>query len=88
LWGASGTTLNVVKDIVNIGVTPYTEYTVDGLVATSALTRLEFLGRQDPGFDSLDDIDVEGVSSAVPEPSALILMGTALISMLAFVRWR
>ena len=56
-------------------------YTVSGLVATGGSSLLEFLGRQDPGYDRLDNIDVEMTgTSAAPEPStwALMLAGVGL----------
>jgi hypothetical protein len=82
VWGG-----NVVLDLVgsdgdivlNNG-TGETEYTVSNLLATSNSTTLEFAGRQDPGWDGLDDIDVEptGSTTTVPEPASLALLGTAL----------
>ena len=69
LWGASATQLttggpgacsgNCVFDNTSIGPSAYTQYTVANLVATSATTRVEFLGRQDPSYDGLDDVAVQ-----------------------------
>ena len=65
----------VVEDLVNIGATAYTEYKIPNLVATSTTTTLEFLGRQDPGWDELDDITVvdNTAAGAAPEPASWIL---------------
>jgi hypothetical protein len=52
--------------------------------ATSGSMELEFLGRQDPGFLGIDDVCVDvaggacGSSSAVPEPTSLLLSGASL----------
>lgn len=88
LWGGSQ-----VLDLVNLpGGSTYTQYTVAGLLATGSTMRLEFLGRQDPGFNGLDDVCVDtpnGICAsptAVPEPTSLVLMGTALLSLRRAVR--
>jgi PEP-CTERM motif len=97
LWGDAGTPLvgspggtcsagtNCVFDTTsNVGGTSYNMETVSGLLATSALTRLEFLGRQDPTFNGLDDVSVVGTGSAVPEPATILLGGAGLVG--AFLR--
>jgi hypothetical protein len=63
-----GGTLGIVDD--------YQLYTVTGLVGTGSDT-LTFLGRQDPGWDALDDISVTG-SSSTPEPATFLLVGGIL----------
>ena len=70
----------VADNLVNVTAGPYIQYSnTVTLTATSTTTRLEFIGRQDPGFFSLDDIDVEGATStAAPEPSAYVLIGSGL----------
>jgi hypothetical protein len=80
----------VADDLVNIGNTALTSYTVTGLVATSTVTELEFLGRQDPGYDALTDVSVvtSGVSSVTPEPDSLVLLGTGVLGMCSVVRKR
>jgi hypothetical protein len=82
LWGGNVVLDLVDSDIVNNpGADTLTEYTVDNLTATSSSTTLSFVARQDPGFDRLDDIDVEPTSSTtttVPEPASLALLGSAL----------
>ena len=70
----------VADDLVNVPSGPYIQYSnTVTLTAASTTTRLEFIGRQDPGFNSLDDIDVEAGSGTVtPEPSAYVLIGSGL----------
>ena len=48
-----------VTDLVNVADSTVT-YSYD-VVATSASTELTFLGRQDPGFDTLTDVDRKSV---------------------------
>ena len=80
LWGPTATPLttggagvctgNCVFDNTSIGSSVYVQYTVPNLVATSTSMRLEFLGRQDPASDGLDDIVLTAVSAApVPTPA-------------------
>jgi hypothetical protein len=61
---------------------------MSGLVATAPTTDLEFLGRQDPGYDILTNVTVAdpGPPSATPEPGALVLVGTGLLSLAGVVR--
>lgn len=73
-------------------VYPYTLYTVTGLVGTGSDT-VTFLGRQDPGFDALDNVCVStdstcGSASSVPEPATAALLGVSLIALLAGLRVR
>lgn len=74
LWGG-----NMVFDNTSIGSTTYTQYVVPNLLATSSSTRLEFLGRQDPSFDGLDDVSV--TPSTVPEPGTLALFAAGLAAL-------
>jgi hypothetical protein len=74
----------VVEDLLNIGPSPYTEYTVSGLVAGSTTTELEFLGRQDPLWDELDAISVTDTTPAgsAPEPAGFALGLSGLVTLL------
>jgi hypothetical protein len=60
-------------------ISTYTLYTVTGLSAPTTSSTLTFLGRQDPSYDGLDNVDVElsGASSA-PEPASFLLLGGGL----------
>lgn len=69
----------------------YELFTVTDLIGTGSDT-LTFLGRQDPGFDALDNVCVSsdgtcGSASGVPEPSTLLPLGIALL-MAASLRRR
>jgi len=74
------------EDLVNIGDTGLEEYVIPDLVATSTTTELEFLGRQDPGYDELTDVSVTTGSSVTPEPGTLGLLGTGVLGLLGFAR--
>jgi hypothetical protein len=81
---------NLVEDITTYN-NAYVTYTISGLVATSTSTELEFLGRDDPSFLNLTDVDVEDngpAPAATPEPGALLLTGTGLLSLAGIVRRR
>jgi hypothetical protein len=73
-----------------LGVVPaYTLYTVSNLSATSSSSTLTFLGRQDPAYDALDNVDVElSGTGSTPEPSTWLLMGGALLPLLRAARRR
>ena len=79
LW--NGSEVEDLVDLPNpVPDTQYTLYTVSGLTVTSGTTRLEFIGRQDPGYDALDNVCVSsttdcGVPSSVPEPATSFLFG-------------
>jgi hypothetical protein len=65
----------------------YQLFSVTGLDATSASTTLTFLGRQDPGWDALDNVDVTPVG-ATPEPSLSIWAVGAFLAFLWVARLR
>lgn len=73
-------------------VSTYTLYTVEVTAASSSST-LTFLGRQDPGFEVLDDVDLEpsdlelAEDPSAPEPSTLLLM-SGVLPLIVFVRRR
>jgi hypothetical protein len=74
LWGGSPVFdfATITSAITDPG---WVKATVGGLQATSATTRLEFLGRHDPAGLGVDDINVD----ATPEPSSLVLVGGTLL---------
>jgi hypothetical protein len=99
LWGPSATQLttggagactgNCVFSNTSIGSTTWNQFTVANLVATTNSTRLEFLGRQDPAGNGVDDVSVVAVGPAgVPLPPSfwLTLVGLSCIGF--FVAWR
>jgi hypothetical protein len=71
-------------------ISSYTLYTVSNLSATSSSSTLTFLGRQDPAYDALDNVDVEpNQTSSIPEPSTWLLVGgAALLPLLRAARRR
>ena len=77
---------NVALDLTGLAAGPYNLYTVGGLVATSSTTRLEFLGRQDPGYNAVEGVCVStstdcSTASAVPEPVSFALTGFGLAAL-------
>jgi hypothetical protein len=88
--GAGSCTANCVYDNQTIGNTSYIHVSVGPLTATSASSRVEFLGRQDPAQMGIDDVCLvqTGSSSAgcislsntpVPPSVLLALLGLACI---------
>lgn len=80
----------VADDLINLSA-PDTTYVVTGLVATGSVTNLNFLGRQDPSFNFLDNIsvvDTTPANSPVPEPGTLGLVGTGILSLAGAARRR
>lgn len=62
----------------------YTGYSFDA-TASSSSTLLQFSGRNDPAYFYLDNISVQSVTGAVPEPStwAMMLFGLGAIGFVA-----
>ncbi len=65
-------------------------YSISGLVATSGTEELLFLGRQDPGYDTLENVSLvdngPAATGATPEPSSLVLLGTGALSLAGAAR--
>ena len=70
-------------EITNLGGSSfgYTQIVVNGLSATLASTLLEIHSQDDPGFNQFDNISVEDLGPAVPEPATLLLLGTGLVAV-------
>jgi MYXO-CTERM domain-containing protein len=88
LWGAN-TVLDLQgAQIVSNAGSGETLYTVAHLFATGPSTVLAFFGRQDPGYDGLDDVSVTPSVSGVPEPPAWGFMMLGLLGAGAALRGR
>jgi len=80
LWGdPTAPSLSTVVDFVNVNTFgAYAEYT-GTVTATSEMSQLEFLGRQDLDFYSLDDVSLTAPVPSVPEPVSLLLVLTGAV---------
>jgi hypothetical protein len=63
-----------VFNFTNIVGLPYTTYSFSNLTASSANSSLSFVFQQDPSYFYLDDVSVQGLTAAVPEPGTWMLM--------------
>ncbi len=76
--GPNGT-LGIVQG--SSGIHSYALFTVSGLIGTGSDV-LSFRGRQDPGWNGLDDVSVNlSAPAQVPEPSSIALLGIALAGL-------
>jgi hypothetical protein len=82
LWGdPSAPSLSTIVDFVDADTSgAYAEYT-DTVMATSATSQLEFLGRQDLDFYYVDDVSLTTASSTTPEPRSIVLTLLAVLAL-------
>lgn len=83
LWGDPKAALSQIVIFTNVNTLgAYVGYS-GTVTASSATSRLEFLGRQDPDFYQLDDVALAAVTTppSVPEPSSGTLILVALIAL-------
>lgn len=91
LWGGAnvGTfTFDVTgKSFANMG---WQTFTVSGLTASSALTRLEFQSATGGQFNgpALDDVSIAQVSTVSPEPASMVLVASGLLGVFGIARKR
>jgi PEP-CTERM motif len=74
-----------VADLVNLTNTNIITYSYT-VTATTSATELQFLGRQDPSYDYLDNVSVTQQSTVTPEPESLALFGTGIFALLGVAR--
>jgi hypothetical protein len=63
-------------------------HTATSFVAASDNATLSFITRNDPGYNTLDNVVVDHVARAVPEPAPLALIGLGLAGLGALRRKR
>ena len=76
--------VDVGPDLVDAGAFSYTQFS--GVLSGNAgagANSLEFVFRQDPAYWGLDDVVV---TSSIPEPSSLMLMGSGILGLAGVVR--
>jgi hypothetical protein len=74
-------------DLVDLNPGGYAEYCATA-VASGTTTRLEFQGRQDPGFNSLDNISVTRPDASAPEPSSIVMALTGAFGLFIVAGFR
>jgi hypothetical protein len=73
---------------VNLSSFEYTNYLLTSHVATSDTTVLEFGFRQDSAYFHIDDISVNISVNAVPIPPTVLLLGSGLLGLVGWRRFR
>jgi hypothetical protein len=68
----------LILDLIDSPIAPtFTQYAFLE-VATKSATEIRFGLRQDPSFSAMDDVSVQ-LAGTVPEPSSLLMVGTAVV---------
>ncbi|MGD0959392.1 MAG: carbohydrate binding domain-containing protein [Methylomonas sp.] len=77
---------NVLFTLQDVAATPWTEYTVD-FTGTGSDT-IAFSGYSNAGYNGLDDVSADVISSSVPEPAMAVmwLFGSAFAGFVGFNR--
>ena len=80
LWGdPNAPSLSTVVDFMNVDTLGSYEQYTGTVTATSVMSELEFLGRQDFDFYYVDNVSLTSPVSTVPEPGSGILIAVGLI---------